>query len=101
MDPTQILMLFGRDQNILLKYIHTDHLMEVFTVLDGFGFADTGYDSIADITACPGTDTCNLGVTNSTGLSSILEEMLREEYPELIEENHIKIKIREFKFSLI
>ena len=81
------------NQNILLKYIHTDHLMEVFTVLDGFGFADTGYDSIADITACPGTDTCNLGVTNSTGLSTILEEMLREEYPELIEENHIKIKI--------
>ncbi len=81
------------NQNILLKYVHQAHLAELFTVLDGFGFAEPGYDSIADITACPGTDTCNLGVTNSTGLAGILESMLREEYPELLEENHIKIKI--------
>jgi len=81
------------NQNILLKYIHEDHLVELFTILNGFGFAEPGYDSIADITACPGTDTCNLGVTNSTGLAGVLESMLREEYPSLIEENHIKIKI--------
>ena len=81
------------NQNILLKYIHTDHLVELFTILDGYGFAEPGYDSIADITACPGTDTCNLGVTNSTGLSGVLEAMLREEYPELISDQHIKIKI--------
>ncbi len=81
------------NQNILLKYIHADHLPELFTILDGYGFAEPGYDSIADITACPGTDTCNLGVTNSTGLSGELEQMLRDEYPELLEENHIKIKI--------
>ncbi len=81
------------NQNILLKFIHEDHLAELFTALDGFGFAEPGYDSIADITACPGTDTCNLGVTNSTGLSGVLEQMLREEYPELIEEKHVKIKI--------
>ena len=81
------------NQNILLKFIHADHLKEIYTVLDGFGFADPGFDSIADITACPGTDTCNLGVTNSTGLSGVLEEMLRNDYPDLVEEHHIKIKI--------
>lgn len=81
------------NQNVLLKFVHKEHLAELFTALDGFGFAETGYDSIADITACPGTDTCNLGVTNSTGLSGILEQLLREEYPELIEDKHIKIKI--------
>lgn len=81
------------NQNILLRYIHADHLKELYTVLDGFGFADPGYDSIADITACPGTDTCNLGVTNSTGLAGVLEEMLKKDYPELLEENHVKIKI--------
>ena len=81
------------NQNILLKFVHTDHLVELFTILDGYGFAEPGYDSIADITACPGTDTCNLGVTNSTGLSGVLEAMLREEYPELISDKHIKIKI--------
>ena len=81
------------NQNILLKYVHKDHLAELFTILDGYGFAEPGYDSIADITACPGTDTCNLGVTNSTGLSGVLEGMLRDEYPELISDKHIKIKI--------
>ncbi len=81
------------NQNILLKFVHTDHLVELFTILNGYGFAEPGYDSIADITACPGTDTCNLGVTNSTGLSGVLEAMLREEYPELISDKHIKIKI--------
>ena len=81
------------NQNILLKFVHTDHLVELFTILDGYGFAEPGYDSIADITACPGTDTCNLGVTNSTGLSGVLVAMLREEYPELISDKHIKIKI--------
>ncbi len=80
-------------QNALLKFIHKAHLPELFTVLDELGFADPGYDSIADITACPGTDTCNLGVTNSTGLAKILENMLEEDFPHLLEDNHIKIKI--------
>lgn len=81
------------NQNLLLTFVNEAHLPELFTILDGFGFAEVGYDSIADITACPGTDTCNLGVTNSTGLSKELENMLAEEYPELLEEKHIKIKI--------
>ena len=81
------------NQNLLLTFVNESHLAELFTILDGFGFAEVGYDSIADITACPGTDTCNLGVTNSTGLSKQLETMLAEEYPELLEEKHIKIKI--------
>ena len=81
------------NQNLLLTFVNESHLQELFTLLDGFGFAEVGYDSIADITACPGTDTCNLGVTNSTGLSKQLETMLAEEYPDLLEEKHIKIKI--------
>ena len=81
------------DQNMLLKFVHESHLPELFTALNALDLADPGYASIADITACPGTDTCNLGVTNSTGLAVILEDMLKEEYPHLLEENHIKIKI--------
>ena len=81
------------NQNILITYVNESHLPELFTILDGFGFAEVGYDSIADITACPGTDTCNLGVTNSTGLAKELETMLAHEYPQLLEEKHIKIKI--------
>lgn len=81
------------NQNLLIKFIHQDHLPALFSELDAIGYAEPGFDSIGDVTACPGTDTCNLGVTNSTGLSREIEKMIVEEYPELLEEKHIKIKI--------
>lgn len=84
---------FTINQNLIIKYVHPDLLPELFTILDGFGFAEPGYDSTADITACPGTDTCNLGVTNSTALSGVLEKLVLDEYPDLVEEKFIKIKI--------
>jgi sulfite reductase beta subunit-like hemoprotein len=36
-----------------------------------------GYDTINDITACPGTDTCNLGIASSTGIAEELERVLK------------------------
>jgi len=81
------------NQGLLLRFVHEDHLAELFTALDQIGYADPGFDSIADITACPGTDTCNLGVTNSTGLAGEIENLIKTEYPELLAEDHIKVKI--------
>jgi sulfite reductase (ferredoxin) len=81
------------NQNLLIKYVREAHLPELFTVLNGYGFAEPGYDSVADITACPGTDTCNLGVTNSTQLALEIEHLIEADFPDLIEEKNIKIKI--------
>ncbi len=81
------------NQGFLLRFSRYNTLPYLFTELDKLGLAEPGFDSIADITACPGTDTCNLGVTNSTGLATKLEEVIREEYPDLILESDIKIKI--------
>jgi len=81
------------NQNLLIKFIHSAHLPALFAELDAIGYAEPGYDSIGDVTACPGTDTCNLGVTNSTGLSRVIEDMIKSDFPELLEEKHIKIKI--------
>jgi sulfite reductase (ferredoxin) len=39
-----------------------------------------GYDTINDITACPGTDTCNLGIASSTGIAEELERVLKLEF---------------------
>jgi len=77
----------------LLKFIRPEALPFWFNKLHELGLALPGADSTADITACPGTDTCALGVTNSTGLSKILEELIREEYPDMIDEKFFKIKI--------
>ena len=81
------------NQGLLIKFLRKEALPHVFNELHRIGFGEPGFDTIADITACPGTDTCALGVTNSTGLSTRLSEVIREEYPALIEESNIKIKI--------
>jgi sulfite reductase (ferredoxin) len=84
---------FTVNQGLLLKFIRPEALPFWFNKLHEMGLALPGADSTADITACPGTDTCALGVTNSTGLSKILEELIREEYPDMIDEKFFKIKI--------
>ncbi|PSL42669.1 sulfite reductase (ferredoxin) [Chitinophaga niastensis] len=81
------------NQGLLLKFIQPAHLPYVFSVLEEAGFADPGFDSIADITACPGTDTCNLGISSSTGISKVLESVIVDEFPDLVYNKDIKIKI--------
>ena len=81
------------NQGILLRYIHPEYLPSLFNGLYDLGLADPGFNSLADITACPGTDTCNLAVTNSTALALALEEVIREEYPHLVTSSILNIKI--------
>ena len=81
------------NQGLVLKYIRKEYLPNLFNALDELGLAEPGYDSTADITACPGTDTCALGVTNSTGLAQKLETVIRSDFPELLSETNLKIKI--------
>ena len=68
-------------------------LKPLFAALDKVKLAEPGFDSVADVTACPGTDTCNLGISDSTSISLVLEKVVREEFPELIHNQDIKIKI--------
>ncbi|GGB24646.1 HEPN domain-containing protein [Puia dinghuensis] len=81
------------NQGLQLRYILAEDLPYVFSVLETAGFSDPGFDSIADITACPGTDTCNLGISSSTGIAAALEQVIAEEFPELIYNKDIRIKI--------
>ncbi|MCC9137821.1 nitrite reductase [Pontibacter silvestris] len=80
-------------QNLLLKYVREEALPYVFTKLDELGLAEPGFNSVADITTCPGTDTCNLGISNSTNITKVLENVIVDEYPELIFNTDLKIKI--------
>jgi sulfite reductase (ferredoxin) len=84
---------FTLNQGILLRYVRLESLPYLFNELLKLGLAEPGFDTIADVTACPGSDTCALAVTNSTGLAKKLEEVIRTDYPELIAETNIKIKI--------
>ncbi len=84
---------FTIGQNILLRNIKEDYLPEVFIQLKAIGFTKSGYKSIVDITACPGTDTCNLGIASSTGITRELEKVIENEYPEFLFNRDITIKI--------
>ncbi len=81
------------NQGLLLRFVRPEVLPFLFTELDRLGLAAPGFDTLADITSCPGTDTCALGVTNSTALAARLEEVIWEEFPDLISESHLHIKI--------
>jgi len=84
---------FTLRQNILLRHIPEAALSFFYTELDKLGFARPGYETTTDITACPGTDTCNLGIASSTGIADKLEDVLVAEYPEYLNNKEITIKI--------
>ena len=81
------------NQGLLLKYVRKEALPVLFERLKELDFVKPGFDSVSDITTCPGTDTCNLGISNSTELARVLEDLISEEFDDLIENQDIKIKI--------
>jgi sulfite reductase (ferredoxin) len=81
------------NQGFLVKYLKKEILPFFYFELNKLGLAEPGFNSTVDVTACPGTDTCNLGISDSTSISAELERVMKEEYPDLIFNSHIKIKI--------
>lgn len=81
------------NQGYILRYIRPEDLEAVYHELNALGLAEPGFDTTADITTCPGTDTCNLAISSSYGITRVLEKMMKEEFPEIIYNNDIKIKI--------
>ncbi len=81
------------NQGLLLKYVTKEALPALFNALTEVGLAAPGFDSVADVTTCPGTDTCNLGISNSMTFAAVVEDLIYAEYADLIYNRDIKIKI--------
>lgn len=81
------------NQGLQLRFVRPEYLPYVFEVLEREGLAGAGFGSTADITSCPGTDTCNLGISNSTSTALALAELIEEEYPEFLYRKDLQIKI--------
>lgn len=81
------------NQGFVLRFVPENGLINLFNKLQPLGLVKPGFDSAIDITTCPGTDTCNLGIASSYGLSEELERLMKEEFEELIYNHDIKIKI--------
>ena len=81
------------NQGLQFRFVKPEHLEYVYSMLDAEGLSAAGFGSVADVTSCPGTDTCNLGISNSTDTALVLSNVIDEEYPELLNNKEITIKI--------
>jgi sulfite reductase (ferredoxin) len=84
---------FTIGQSVLLRGIKEANLPALYLALQELGLTKVGFHKINDIVACPGTDTCNLGIASSMGLAAELQRVIETEYPEVIENHQLSIKI--------
>ncbi|WP_125722115.1 HEPN domain-containing protein [Flavobacterium ustbae] len=84
---------FSLRQNIVIRHVKEENLPFFYQELAKLDFVHLGYNSVGDITACPGTDTCNLGIASSTGIAEELERVINTEYPQYKNNREIEIKI--------
>ena len=84
---------FSLRQNIVIRNVKEENLPFFYQELAKLDMVALGYNSTADITACPGTDTCNLGIASSTGIAEELEKVIEAEYPQYKNNSEIEIKI--------
>jgi sulfite reductase (ferredoxin) len=82
------------EQNIVLRWVSEADLPEIYRELTAANLGTAGASTIVDITACPGTDTCKLGIASSRGLAGELSSRLAakaQELDEAIRGLHIKV----------
>ncbi len=82
------------EQNFVIRWISGADAVALFEALDAVQLSDAGASNLLDIVACPGTDTCKLGISSSRGLAGELRTRLGNkafEYDQAIQDLHIKI----------
>jgi sulfite reductase beta subunit-like hemoprotein len=81
------------EQNALLRWVKDEDVDALYRRLAAAGLGLPGATTVADVTSCPGAESCRLAVTQSRGLGTLLGDVLREK-PELAALGpDVKIKI--------
>jgi sulfite reductase (ferredoxin) len=82
------------EQNIVLRWVREADLPDLYRELSRIGLAEPGAGTIVDVTACPGTDTCKLGIASSRGLGGEIRDRLSERFFQLDDAvKNLRIKI--------
>jgi sulfite reductase (ferredoxin) len=71
------------EQNLCFRWVSEADLVDFYRSLAAIGLGEAGAGKITDVTACPGTDTCKLGISSSRGLAAELRRQLQVVKPEL------------------
>jgi len=82
------------EQNIVLRWISEADMPDLYRELKCIGLDQSGAGTIVDVTACPGTDTCKLGIASSRGLAAEIRNRLSEKFfllDDAVKKLHIKI----------
>ncbi len=66
------------EQNMVLRWVSEIDLPSVYNDLKAAGLHLAGAGTITDTVACPGTDTCKLGISSSRGLAGELRMHMAE-----------------------
>jgi sulfite reductase beta subunit-like hemoprotein len=64
------------DQNLVFRWVPRGAVEELYRALAAAGLARAGARTLADVTSCPGAESCRLAVTQSRGLGRVLAEGL-------------------------
>jgi sulfite reductase (NADPH) hemoprotein beta-component len=70
-------------QDVVLRWVPGDRVRDLFDRLAAAGLGLGGADTVADVTSCPGAESCKLAVTQSRGLGRTIETFLRAR-PDLV-----------------
>ena len=80
------------EQDLVLRFISEADLPAVYEALVAADLHVPGADTMKNVTACPGTDTCKLGIASSRGLAGVVRDRLAErELPQAIEGLAVKV----------
>ena len=63
-----------QNQNLVLRWVNEAGLPALHAELKKIGFGDPEAGLLADVVGCPGTDSCKMGITSSTGVSMAIRE---------------------------
>ena len=82
------------EQNMLFRWVSEADLPEFYQAIQAIGLGAADAATIVDVTACPGTDTCKLGIASSRGLARELRLRLGEKSLQLDEAvKNLRIKV--------
>jgi sulfite reductase (ferredoxin) len=81
------------EQNLVVRWIPAGELPAFYDGLRALDLAQTGGSTLGDVTACPGTDSCKLGITSSRGLAALLHERFHNGLSDIADRQDLKIKI--------
>ncbi len=81
------------EQNLAFRWLSGADAVAFYRELSALNLAEAGAGTITDMTSCPGTDTCKLGISASRGLTGELRRhlgVIQDELPEPVQNLRMK-----------